>query len=89
MMVTWKEILVQEELRRHRLAQAEHARLIRTLLDAERPAAVRFYHRYLTALGQRLEHLGRRLQARYQPLVLNHGQQEKLLSGQSSGGCTS
>lgn len=88
-MVTWKDVLEQEERRRDKLTQAEQYRLIKQLLRPERPPSIRFYYRFLSALGQRLEQWGCRLQARYQPPGLHARHPEPLLPGSATGSCGS
>lgn len=80
-MLTWMDVLEQEERRRERLAEAEQYRLARQLPRPERRPSIRFHYRLLTSLGHRLEQWGCELQTRYQP--------EPLLSGSASGGCGS
>lgn len=87
-MFTWMDVMEQEERRRDMLAQAENHRLTRELARRGESPSVRFYHRALTYVGKRLEHWGCRLQARYDPLVLNRRQRESLLSSQSTCGRT-
>ena len=60
-MITWEDVLVQEEYRRELLKEAEHERLIRQVSRRETAR-----HQLLLArLGERLVKWGCRLQARY------------------------
>ena len=64
-MITWEDILVQEEYRREALAEANHQRLIRRVSNRETTS----YQLLLARLGEQLVKWGCRLQAKYGTLA--------------------
>lgn len=64
-MITWEDVLVQEEYRREALAEANHQRLIRQLSKRETTS----YQLLLARLGEQLVKWGCRLQAKYGTLA--------------------
>ena len=64
-MITWEDILVQEEYRREALAEANHQRLIRRVSKRETTS----YQLLLARLGEQLVKWGCRLQAKYGTLA--------------------
>jgi hypothetical protein len=63
-MMTWFDVLAEQERRRAYVAEAEKERLIRQALSQNAPRA-KSYQRWLAHLGARLVTWGYRLQARY------------------------
>lgn len=63
-MLSWKEVLVQQERYKDALREAEKERLVRQAL-AGSTIGRRFYYRVLTWPGSQLGSWGRRLQERY------------------------
>lgn len=92
-MVTWKDLLVEEQRRRDQIAKAAQIRNERHVLrPAQRQPSP--YQRLLVGIGERLVVWGYRLQARYEGLAANAAsstlKQESLLNVQSpeAGTCS-
>lgn len=64
-MITWEDILVQEQYRRKALAEADHQRLIQQMSERETTP----YRLVLARLGEQLVKWGCRLQAKYGTLA--------------------
>lgn len=66
-MVTWKDVVVEEQRREDVQQQASRRQTLR-IVRADKPQAQRFYHVVLVRVGEWLETWGCRLQARYSKL---------------------